>query len=143
MSEEQTSAGLDITSFDAVALSDRGVEIELLAADGVSGTGVFVTVLGRNADAVRKHINAVIDKQTREAQYAARRGKQVEPKSMDEINAQNIESAAVRVTGWRNVRQSFDREILRNALRRNPHWVDQIIEASADLGNFTSAQPTT
>lgn len=142
MNEEQTS-GLDITAFDAVALSDKGVEIELLAADGVNGTGVFVTVLGRNADAVRKHINAVIDKQTREAQYAARRGKQVEPKSMDEINAQNIESAAVRVTGWRNVRQAFDREILRNALRRNPHWVDQIIEASADLGNFTSAQPTT
>lgn len=141
--QEPATAGIDITSFDAVSLSERGAEIELLAEDGATGTGVFVTVLGKNADAVRKYINGVLDKQAREASLAARRGKPVDPKSMEEIRAHNIESAVVRVTGWRNVRQAFDRDLLRQALQRNPHWVDQIVDASADLGNFTSAQPTT
>jgi len=133
---------IDILGFDSVADAERGFEIELTSPDGVTGTGVFVTVLGRNADAVRKFVNGVIDRQTREAAIAQRKGKTPEPKSMDDLHTQNIESAAVRVPGWRNVKQTFDRDVLRQALRRNPHWIDQIIDASADIGNFSTAQPS-
>jgi len=131
---------LDITGFDAVKESEAGYEFELLHTDGVTGTGVFVTVQGKHADEVKKWNSALVAKMTREHQMAARKGKPVEPKSMDELEAQNIDGAALRVTGWRNVKQPFSREAMAAALKRNPHWIDAIVHESDDLGNFTKAR---
>lgn len=131
---------VDITEFDAVTDSENGYEFELKAVDGVTGTGVFVTVQGKHSDEVTKWTASIINKMQREAQIAARKGKTVEPKSMDEMKEQNIEGAALRVTGWENVKQPFSRDLLKTALKRNPHWVEQIIEESDNLGNFTKAQ---
>lgn len=133
---------IDILGFDSVADAERGFEIELAAPDGVTGTGVFVTVLGYNADAVRKFVNAFVDRQARKDTMARFKGKPPETPSMEEVHTRNIESAAVRVIGWRNVKQAFDQEVLKQALRRNPHWIDQIIKASVDIENFSTAQPS-
>ncbi|MFZ3286541.1 MAG: hypothetical protein WA191_06790 [Telluria sp.] len=130
---------LDITEFDAVADSEHGFEFELKDKDGITGTGVFVTVQGKHADEVSKWMNALVNKMTREAQMAQRKGKQVDPKSLEEMRDQNIDGAALRVTGWRNVKQPFARDLLKVAMKRNPHWVDQVIEESDNLGNFTKA----
>jgi len=128
---------LDITEFDAVSESEVGHEFELVGIDGITGTGVIVTVQGKHADEVTKWTSGILTKMQREQQLAARKGKQVEPKSLEELREQNIAGAALRVTGWRNVKQPFSRDLLKVALRRNPHWVDQIIEKSDDLANFT------
>lgn len=131
---------VDIGDFDAVAESEGGYEIELLHTDGVTGTGVFVTVQGKHSDAVKKWNGALINKMTREHQMAARKGKTVEPKTLEELDAQNIEGAAVRVIGWRNVKQPFSQDLMKGALKRNPHWIDAIVRESDDLGNFTKAR---
>jgi len=128
---------LDITSFDAVADSDGGFEFELLGTDGMTGTGVYVTVLGRHADAVVAWGNKVFNATTRETQMAARKGKMVEPKTLDELRDQNIEGAVIRVTGWRNVAQDYTAELMKKTLLRNPHWLGQIVEQSENLANFT------
>lgn len=134
-------AGLvDITAFDAVAQCAAGHEFELKNMDGVTGTGFFVTVQGRHSDEVTAWTARINRKAMQEAQLAARRGKVVEPKSLEEIKAQNIEGAAIRVIGWRGAKQSFDRDLLKAALKRNPHWIDQIVAESDELGNFTKAQ---
>lgn len=131
---------VDITAFDAVTESDNGCEIELLDTDGMTGTGVHLTILGKNADAVVKWVTRLVNNNIREQQIAARKGKTVEAKGLDELRDQNIEGAAVRVTGWRNVTQPFTPELLKAVLLRNPHWINQIIEESDNLGNFTKPQ---
>lgn len=140
MSATESIATLDITAFDAVTESESGFEFELAETDGITGTGVFVTVQGKHADEVTKWTNGIVTKMQREHQLAARKGKVVEPKSLEEMRDQNVEGAALRVTGWRNVKQPFSRDLLKVALKRNPHWIEQIIEKSDDLGNFTKKQ---
>lgn len=131
---------IDIEAFDAVADSESGHDIEMKQADGITGTGVYFTIIGRNADAVVKWISREVNKAAREQQMAERRGKTVDPTPLEEVKLKNMEGAAIRVTGWRNVQQAFSPELLRKVLTRNPHWVDQIIEASNDMGNFPQKQ---
>lgn len=143
MSKKETlnkTDALDITEFDAVAESEHGHEFELTGSDGVTGTGIYLTVLGRHSDAVTKWTTATVNQFTREQQMAHRRGKAVEPKPIEEVREQNREGAAIRVTGWRNVKQPYSIELMKSALKRNPHWIDQIIEESDDLANFTKKQ---
>ena len=140
MSEIATKTPVDITSFDAVAECEGGQEFELKDKDGMTGTGITLVILGKHADTVNKWINKIVNASIREQQIAARKGKQVEPKSIDEVREQNIDGAVIRVTGWKNVKQPFTADLLKTQLKRNPHWVDQIIEESDNLGNFSKAQ---
>lgn len=134
---------IDITEFDSVKACEAGHEFELKGPDGVTGTGVTLVVIGKHADPVNKWINQVVSASMLEQQIAARKGKQVAPKSLDELRDQNIEGALVRVIGWKGVKQDFSVDLLRAALKRNPHWVDQIIVESDELGNFSKAQSPT
>lgn len=131
---------VDLDQFDAVRESESGYEFELKQTDGLTGTGIFLSILGAHADVVKKWTGKIVNKSIRDQQIAQRKGKPVDPKSLDDIDAQNIEGAALRVTGWHNVKQEFSQELLKTHLGRNPHWVDQIIEESNNLGNFTKAQ---
>lgn len=135
-----TQEAIDITSFDTVTACEKGHPFELKGADGVTGTGITLIVLGSHADIVNKWINKVTNQAIKEQHMASRKGRPVEPKSLDEIREQNIEGACVRVTGWAGVKQDFSAELLKSALKRNPHWIDQIVEESNDLQNFTQAQ---
>jgi hypothetical protein len=71
---------------------------------------------------------------------AARRGKTPEPKSLEELQAQNIDGTVIRVIAWRGAKQAFDRDLLKVALKNNPHWIAQIVNESDSDGNFTKAQ---
>lgn len=127
---------VDILGFDAVAQSEQAYEIELKDVQG-EGTGVYVSILGKHADAIIKWTSKIINQMERERAMAQKAGKQPPIKTIEELREQNVEGAALRVTGWRNVKQQFSQDLMKQALRRNPHWVDQIINESDDLGNFT------
>jgi hypothetical protein len=131
---------LDILDFDAVKQSEHDHEFELKEMDGVTGTGIFIKVIGKHADVVTKFTARVVNQQQREAMHAHKSGKPIPPKPLEELRAQNIEAAALRVTGWRNVKQAFSQDLMRQALARNPHWVDQIVEESDAIGNFFKKQ---
>jgi len=139
MSTPETSS-IDILTFDAVKACENGFEFQLIGEDGETKTGVFLTVLGKHADPVNKWINKTINDTTKAQIMAMRKQKNVDPKSLDDIKAQNIEAALVRVVGWRNVKQEFTKDLMRQVLQRNPHFVDQIIDTSDDLANFSKAQ---
>lgn len=137
---------VDITEFDVVGACETGHEFELRNPDG-SGTGIKLQVLGAFAPEVVKWNAAIAEKMINEQRIAQRKGKMPKAKTMDELKAQNIESAVVRVVGWSGVRQPYTAELLRAALGRNPHWIPQVIEAADDLGNFgttsaSSFEPT-
>jgi hypothetical protein len=126
---------IDILSFDAVADCEQGYDLELLDKDGVTPTGITVIVIGSKADSVQQWTSRMYTKMRQAEDLAKRKGQEVKI-DLVELRAQNIDGAALRVTGWRGVKQTFDREMLKQALARNDHWVDQILEASNDLGNF-------
>lgn len=136
---QDTTVMIDIDSFDAVRQSEGGYEIELKDPKG-NGTGVFVTIVGKHAEVVTRWTARLINEAQREAMYAQKSGKQMQPKPIEELRARNIEGAALRVIGWRNVKQPFTQERMRSALSRNPHWIDQIVEESDDVGNFMKKQ---
>lgn len=131
-------AKIDILSFDAVKDSEQGFDLALKNADG-SDSGVVLIILGKHSDKVSAWTKKRFNEYQREAEMAKRRGKEVEPKSLEDLEEFNISGAVVRVTGWKNVSQEFSEDLLKSALKRNPHWIEQIIEASDDAANFTKS----
>lgn len=134
MSDEQQQ-DFDILAFDAVADAEAGYDYEVKHPDG-TGTGVILQIIGSHADEITRWNTRLANAMLREQAMATKRGKPAEPKPIEELREQNIEGAAMRVVGWRGVKQAFDRELMKQALRRNPHWIEQIVRESEDLGNF-------
>lgn len=128
---------INILSFNAVKDAEQGFPLKMKHADG-SDVGLTFYVLGRHADAVQKHTSKTFHKMQREEALAKKRGKD-NLMDIDDLREQGLESAVVRVTGWEGAKQEFDVNILRTALKNNPHWQDQILEASNDDSNFTKA----
>ena len=126
---------IDILSFDAVKDSEQGFDLTLKNADG-SDSGVVLVVLGKHSDKVTAWTKKKFNEYQRDAEMAKRRGKEVEPKSLDDLEEFNLSNAIVRVSGWKNVEQEFSEDLLKGALKRNPHWLEQVIEASDDAANF-------
>lgn len=133
------SKTIDILSFDTVADCAKGFELEMKSPYGDS-LGFSLIVIGKHSDAVVNWVNGIVNKAAIDAEIARRKGKPEQSKKMEELRAQNIEGALVRVVGWKGVKQEFDKATLKAAIEKNPHWVDQIVEASDDVGNFTKPQ---
>ena len=130
---------ISILSFNAVEDCAKGYELEMKNPYGDS-LGFNLTIIGKHSDAVVNWVNGIVNKATVDAEIARRKGKPEAAKTMQELRAQNIEGAIIRVIGWSGVEQKFDKALLKTAIENNPHWVEQIVEASDDLGNFTKPQ---
>jgi L-alanine-DL-glutamate epimerase-like enolase superfamily enzyme len=128
---------IDILAFDAVSKATAGYLLELKGPDNITSTGVKVRVLGKHSDVVQDWTSKVVNQMVRDAEYQKRRGKTAEPQTVEEIRENNRKGAVIRVTGWEGVKQDFSPELLDKVLQRNPHWIDQIIEASDDVKNFS------
>lgn len=132
------STDIDILTFDTVADCETPTDVALKLPDGTE-TGVILQVLGKHSTPVQRWIGKVTAKSAREQAAAQKSGRQVEPLDYEQLKSSNIEGAMARVVGWKNVKQDFSPALLRDVLSRNPEFVDQIVEASNDLGNFTKA----
>jgi hypothetical protein len=128
---------VDILGFDAVSESEAGIALAMKNTDGTD-TGVKFTVLGKHSDVVQVWSKKVFAKMQREESMAKKRGKELDV-DIDELRDQTREGAAIRVTGWEGVTQTFDKDLLRQVLTKNPHWIDAILEASNDDALFTKA----
>jgi len=127
---------VDILGFNAVKDSEQGFILSMKNGDGTDA-GIAFNVLGKHANAVQTWSKKVFSKMQREEAMAKKRGKDLEPTDIDELKEQTLEGALVRIIGWENVTQPFDKAILKQALVNNPHWIDQVLEASNDDANFT------
>lgn len=138
MDTTNTKPMADLEQFDAVGQASKGHKFEVMdPAGNPYPTPFYFIVQGRQSAEVTKHYRRLVDEHMRKQQLASRRGKPAEPKTGDEIFEDNVSGAVVRLIGWEGVSNPFDREVARRAIRRNPHWIDQITEESDDLGNFT------
>ena len=129
---------IDILSFDVVKDSELGFDLSVKNADGTE-SGVVLVVLGKHSDKVTTFTRKKFNEFQRDAEQAKRGGKEVEPKSLEDLEEFNLANTVVRVNGWKNVEQEYTPELLKSVLQRNPHWIEQIIEASDDAANFTKS----
>lgn len=135
---------LDLANIDTPKAAEDGHEIEL-EYNG-KPCGWFVTVRGDFAPTVRKWQLSVGNKFRLKEWQDKRKGKGDNPTPMTEEDLETgLRGAAVRIAGFRKIVFSaeplgFSAEAAYDLVRRHPPFADQIIEASADVSNFTKAQ---
>lgn len=128
----------DITSISSVDRCAHAAPMDVQDMDG-QDLGFQLMVLGAQAETVQKYTNKIVNDEIIQAEIARKKGKPQKQRTMEDTITSNVEAAIVRVVGWQNVKGQFDKEVLRAAIIKNPHWVNQIIEFSNDLRNFTKA----
>ena len=126
---------VDITAFDLVAACTDGHTFMLKNPDGTE-TGITLIIRGTYAPEVVKYSSAAAQKFINRQRNASQKGKTAAAPSVEELQADNLAGAVVRVVGWLGVRQHYDEDLMRSALKKNPHWIAQIVEESESLGNF-------
>ncbi|MFC3338813.1 hypothetical protein [Paracandidimonas soli] len=131
-----TDKVFSISDLDVRSIANDGVEVEITNADGI-GLGVYMTILGEQSDVVEKFLIELSDKRAAEALRG--RDKKTPTISAERALNDEIASAAVRVIGWRGLKEEFSKENLDKLLRSNRGIVRQIIAASVDDSRFTKA----
>jgi hypothetical protein len=138
---KEVSFSLD--DLDAVKHSETPFEFELMKANG-DGSGIFLSVLGGNSDVVRTTaadlINARRQKQAVREMAKAKSGRNTQTAEFDTVES-DIEFgqrlAAVRLVGWRNIKDTWSKENADKLCRSNPGVAAQVMEQSDNLANFT------
>lgn len=135
---------LDLEKIDTPATSETGVEIEL-EYNG-KPCGWFVTVRGEHAPTVKKWQLGLGNKFRLQQWRDQRKGKGDGPSEMTQEDLElGLRGAAVRIAGFREIifggkPYPFNEANAYELVRRHPVWADQILEASADISNFTKPQ---
>lgn len=131
----------DLDAYDDVAASDVPHALKILKADGTED-GLVLDVLGNQADAVQKAVNALVnERRKRQANAAAvTRGEaDFTPVESDIDFGHRLTS--VRVVGW-NLKAPFSAEGAFRLISRSERIAEQVKRASNDMGNFTQGSPT-
>jgi hypothetical protein len=131
----------DLNQHNYTEIAEAGYEFELKLPGTGEPTGVLITVRGDQSKTVKAFARKKYAEFKLREQQAKRRGKEVEDMTLEEAEELSIESAVVRVIGWKNLTENgkdvpFTKE---NAERifKDFSWVkDQIMEESGQLLNF-------
>jgi hypothetical protein len=133
--------GFSLDDLDATKASSEAFEFEFLNVNG-DGSGVFLKVLGGQSETVTKEVARLINERRRkEAARAVQRAvgvgkKNIEFETLEDDVAFGQRLAAVRLIGWRGIREAWSPE---NALRlcsTNRDVAAQIVQHSDAMENF-------
>lgn len=128
-----------IHDFNVTKKSEIGFEFEYENEHG-EGTGFFITVIGDQAESVKKAVFAKINKERNQAAILKKRGKDEPVKSIEELIEDNIEGVAACIIGWRGVAESYSKESAFLICQNNKLIYDQVKAASENLANFTKSK---
>lgn len=124
---------------------EQGFEFEVTDENTGKGTGIFLTVIGAHAqrilDFTKKSLN---ERRIAEAMAEKRdpRGKQPRARPIEEDIEFGTELVALRVIGWRGIKEEYTHERAVELCTINPTIKEQILAKSEDLSNFPTVAPT-
>lgn len=137
---------IDLASIDTVAACNAGADVELLHPVTREPLGIFWRVLGRDSDVFKAHVNKNVNAKMRRAMLAKKRGRDAEPTTAEEAEADAIELLVACSAGWRTGDMptiefkgsplAFDENNARRVLTALPWIRSQVDEAVGDLENF-------
>jgi len=133
---------ISLADLDVVSKSETPFEFEYLKANG-DGSGVFLSVLGGNSDAVRETAATLINAR-RQKQAAREMAKQRNGRPQTIAEYDTVESdiefgqrlAAVRLVGWRGISDPWSADNAAKLCASNPGVAAQVMEQSDNLDNF-------
>lgn len=135
-------------SLDDLDLSksmDKGFEFEVVDDVSGKGRGIFLTVVGGHSTRVQDFLTKSLnERRTAEAMADKRdpRGKQVRIVPIEQDIAFADEYAAIRITGWRGIKQAYTHDGAIRLCKGNALIKDQVLTQSEKLENFTETAPT-
>lgn len=132
---------LDLNVTNLSEKAEAGYEFELMLPVVNEGTGAFITVRGSNSPKVKEHSKRVYNKMQRKEAMAKRKGKEAEQMTLEEAEEMSIESALVRIVGWKGITEGktvvdFTPD---NAMRilKEHDWIrTAVLEESDNVANF-------
>lgn len=133
--KQETDSVFSLDDLNLVQASENSYEFEYLRGDG-RPTGVFISVLGSQAPKVQEWIRKTLNRRRAQEAIAAKRGKEVERLVEDDEDF-GIGAAAIRIVGWRGIKEPYSADAAMKLCRNNSEVRDQIFEASNNLANFT------
>lgn len=141
---------LDLSSLDTVAACDAGAEIELLHPVNKTPLGIFIKVLGKDSAVFKGHLRQSLNDRLAKQASAKRRGKDLEPSTIEDGEREGLEALAVCTVGWWSVDGEervptikfrgqdlpFTRENVKMLYAALPWIKQQVDEGIGDLANF-------
>ena len=149
--KEAGNKAFDIGAIDTVKGSDEGARIELTHPFNGSKTGVFIKVLGKHSTTFRELVRERSNRRVKLEAHAARRGKPMEPRTAEQLEADAIELLVACTLGWdsgdeaKQVIPYKGEELAYNVpnckrVYTEMIWVrEQVDNAIGDLENFIKA----
>lgn len=133
----------DLARHNYTEIAEAGYEFELKLPGTGEGTGVFITVRGDQSKTVKAFGRKKYSEFKLREQQAKRRGKDVEDMTLEEAEELSVESAIVRVIGWKNITENgkdvpFTKENAERIFKEYSWIKDQVLEEAGQLLNFRS-----
>lgn len=126
---------LSIDDLDLTTASDTPFDLEILNIKGVK-TGIIIQVLGSESEKVQEWTNRQANRIRTQATQKSVTGKD-KVRTAEEDDEYIIESAAVRVVGWKGLKDEYTKDNATRLMSRNVHVRMQVLTASNDLGNYS------
>lgn len=102
-------------------------------------TGIYISVIGSNAEKVRKFSIAEANKVRKESALKSKR-KDNEFTPIEDDIEYFVRDAANRIVAWRGIDQECNAENAEYLCRVNSEIRRQVVEASNELSNFTRSK---
>jgi hypothetical protein len=140
MSKTKTAS---LSMFDTVSACNKGARIELLTLTG-EGSGIFITILGRDSDVYKQYEREQRDYMNRKIMLARKRGQDLRLDSAEMTEEKEIELLAKLTVGWENMpsfdgkgQLDFSKDNAVQLYAKFPAIRRQMDDACGDMQNFT------
>lgn len=132
---------LDLNVTNLSEKAEAGYEFELMLPVVNEATGALITVRGSSSPKVKTHSKRVYNQMQAKEQQAKRRGKEADQMTLDEAEEMSIESAVIRIIGWKNITKGktvieFTPENAREILKDHEWIRSAVLEESDNIANF-------
>ena len=130
----------DLNKDNFSTAAEQGVELELILPTG-AGSGAYLTIIGDNSKTVKAYSRKKFQEYQMKVQIAKRKGKEPEELSLEEAEELAVESAAVRVMGWKGFTEDgkevkFSKEKLNEVLSVH-QWIREfVMQESSNIFHF-------
>lgn len=132
---------LDLAKTNLAQAADAGYEFEVKLPGTGDPTGAFITVRGEMSKTVKAYARQKFREFQLKEQQAKRRGKESDEMTLEEAEELAIESAIVRIIGWRGITENtkevpFTKENAERIFKEHGWIREQVMEESGQLINF-------